>query len=284
MKISKNSLLVVLLIAIAGNVHGMDQKPSWKKRAQWVTTVGEVALGLKPVSALMTQKSTKPAESKPSDFNTPLPILEPKEFTDLPKDVQNQIMGILLAGQNANSFKEAAQTINSLAQVNKELNALINDQQYTLDLVKHLAKKFNATLDDVVIALGGRNAFKQSRFNLTKEIRSLNLKIRLSPQEELSAYLKQPEISKNFDPNYLDDSSLHAELPLHSAILAENSNEPNYREKKVRMLLNIGADPSLKGTGNYAKTPLEFTEEMAAWHPEDEGYPKIIKLLKEYTK
>ena len=131
----KNGVLVVVLLIVAtGNVCGMERAfELTKKRPQSTMLrrplsnfVGNILLGIRKLN---------PAEPFP--------------FSDLPKEIQNEILSLLTINVNAESLETAAQTINALAQVNKELNALINEPIFCLRLIKVLAKKFNCS-DDVV--------------------------------------------------------------------------------------------------------------------------------------
>lgn len=74
-------------------------------------------------------------------------------FMDLPEDIKNYIIGLIAAGSTSTTLEEAAKSINALATTNKELNTLINDPVFSLNLVKHLVKKFNSCEEDVCLAV-----------------------------------------------------------------------------------------------------------------------------------
>lgn len=82
------------------------------------------------------------------------------EFTELPTDIQNKIIGLLTTGENGKTMLEATSTINALAQANKQLNELINDYQFSVQLVKHLTNKFNSTEEEVCLALHTKGAME----------------------------------------------------------------------------------------------------------------------------
>jgi hypothetical protein len=94
-------------------------------------------------------------------------------FTNLPKELKEIILGYLAMGTNATSVEEAGQAIKSLSHVNKELNQLINDPQFCLKLIKHLAKKFKCTDETAAIALNTKEA--QRRLKIQREaLQSIN--------------------------------------------------------------------------------------------------------------
>ena len=55
--------------------------------------------------------------------------------------------------KSADTLQEAAQMISSMAQVDKYLNAQINDPQVCLQLIKRLAKRFNCSDEEAAKAL-----------------------------------------------------------------------------------------------------------------------------------
>lgn len=75
------------------------------------------------------------------------------EFADLPKDLQDYIVTLLTINTSAETLEEATTTINALAQVNKELNNLINNQKFCLEIINHLSDKFNLPTITVATAL-----------------------------------------------------------------------------------------------------------------------------------
>lgn len=97
-----------------------------QQQPEWATVVGDIILGTASLTIL----------SQPN---------EPFEFTALPPEMQDKIIQLLSLNTTAESLKEAAKTINSLAQVNHELNQQINDPKFCLSIIKHLAQKFNCS-------------------------------------------------------------------------------------------------------------------------------------------
>ena len=133
-----NAFIAALLFTTTFNTYSMKNKPIFPT---WATIVGSVLLGAVAIKMLW--------QSEPS---------EPFEFITLPPEMQDRIIQLLSLNTTASTFKEAAFTINSLAQVNHELNELINDPQCCLKLIKSLAKKFNCSHEKVCQTLQTKEA------------------------------------------------------------------------------------------------------------------------------
>lgn len=137
MKISKNSLVAALILALSINTHAMNTF------SNWIEKVGLILLGATDISQLYLSPVAamdSPQSSPPTEFH---------RFTELPKDLQNEIIGLLTVATTAKSMKEALETINALSQVNKQLNTLINSPEYRSQIMKHLAQKFNINEDAI---------------------------------------------------------------------------------------------------------------------------------------
>lgn len=127
LKTKKRSLIAFLLCAIVfNNTYTMDQ-PEEGSTLGWVAVIGGVLLGAVAMKYLWQEQ--KPG----TQF----------DFAQLPQDVQYHIIELLNTANNTQSLDIATKTINSLAQVNKELNQMLNEPQFCLKLIKHLSKKFN---------------------------------------------------------------------------------------------------------------------------------------------
>jgi len=131
-----NSFLLLLTLCVIFNAHSMDRD---KFLAGWATLVGSVILG----TAVLKQLWQTP----------PLEPSAPFAFSGLPQDMQNKIIEFLSIYSTAESLSGATRMINSLAQVNTELNAKINDPAFCLQIIKHLSRKFNCSDMDVCLAL-----------------------------------------------------------------------------------------------------------------------------------
>src|SRR5665213_2945927 len=110
MKMTKKNRAVIafLLCAITFNTYSMNR--AWRTLG-WVSLVGGVILGVMAINELFEQQ---PIESSL--------VEKPLTFTDLPKDQQYQVIQLLSLNTNAESLEVAAKIINSLAQVNHDLN------------------------------------------------------------------------------------------------------------------------------------------------------------------
>ena len=145
------SLIALLLLTATFNSHSMEpQQPS-----KWALIVGGVLLGAVAIKMLWQPKQELDPKLESHVEQEPV---EPFPFTDLPKDMQNQIIYFLGSYTTATTLKEAAFTINSLAQVNNELNAFINDPKFCLQVIKHLAHKFNCSDEEAAEALKTKEA------------------------------------------------------------------------------------------------------------------------------
>lgn len=65
------------------------------------------------------------------------------DFASLPTDMQLVIIDLVTRNIGATTLKEVAYTINSLVQVNKELNELLNTSEYCLQIIKRLSERFH---------------------------------------------------------------------------------------------------------------------------------------------
>lgn len=94
-------------------------------------------------------------------------------FTDLPRDMQREIMVIHLKNEIENlpaepeSLPIAAEKVRELALMNKSLNDVINRKDFTFKLIKNFAKRFKSYEGQVAKELATKGA--QERFNLQEE-------------------------------------------------------------------------------------------------------------------
>ena len=137
-----NPLITLLLLVTTFNAHSMEN-PNDQKNSEGIERVGEFLLG-----------STQ--------LNTVEEIM--LHFTSLPAEDASHIASFLITNKNAQSLEDAGMTINSLAQVNKELNTLINGDHFCLQLIKHLAKKFNCSDETAAMALQTKGAKKRLKY------------------------------------------------------------------------------------------------------------------------
>src|ERR1700733_4397382 len=115
----KNSLFITfLLLTTSYQINGMEPKPKKKKQSvrrriqSWVSDTGSLLLG-----------------------NTEKLPMEPFLFAHLPHDVINNIIDWCIEYADAQSAAIAAKAIISLSGVNKELNNLMNNTPFCLQLI-----------------------------------------------------------------------------------------------------------------------------------------------------
>jgi hypothetical protein len=152
MKITKksNAFIAFLLLATTFNGYSMEQ-PS-RNNLGWAAIVGGVLLGAVAIKMLW--------QSQPG---------EPFPLENLPPEMSEKIIQLVSLNTATTSLEEAAFTINSLAQVNKELNELINDPKFCLKIIKSLAKKFNCSDQEAAKALKTKEA--KRRLGLQEHLR-----------------------------------------------------------------------------------------------------------------
>jgi len=152
LKTKKGRLLIAFLLSAItfNNTYTMD-RPEEEGILGWVAVVGGVLLGAVAMKYLW--------QSQPN---------EPFLFSELPQDMQNKIIELASLYSTAESIDIAAQTINSLAQVNKELNQKINDPKFCLQLIKHLSEKFSLSNEVVTKKLQTQEA--KRRLALQKQL------------------------------------------------------------------------------------------------------------------
>ena len=103
-----------------------------------------------------SMKNTQDVRSIPTDIIANILLgfeeLNPNKLS-LPPEDQYQIINLLFTHTHTNSLQVAAKTISSLAQVNTQLHALINNPQLCLQLIKYLALKFKCSDQQVATTL-----------------------------------------------------------------------------------------------------------------------------------
>jgi hypothetical protein len=161
------------LLLMTLNIVSMDEPP--KKTSQtpkfktWLVAVGEIVTGNAPMSLL----------------SAPQQQIDPFSFTNLLPEIQTTIITILLEGRNAKTLAEAAKSISSLAQVNHDLNELINNPAFCLQIIKSLSKRFNYSNFDVCAVL----QIKQAKMQCDIQQQLFDLCIEPQPNEQLFTIL-----------------------------------------------------------------------------------------------
>jgi hypothetical protein len=139
--LSRSLLLALSLTMVVNNTNTMEPTGySWRE------LIGNILLNITPLHTFLQE---------PTPFT---------EFSGLPQDIQDEITGLIIMGATSNNLKEAGLAINTLAQVNKELNEKLNDPKYSLQLIKHFAEKFYCPEEEVCIALSTQAAKEHLKY------------------------------------------------------------------------------------------------------------------------
>ena len=218
---------------------------------------------------------------------------EPFPFTDLPKEMQNQIIYFLSLNTTATTLKEAVDTINSLTKVNKELNELLNKPDVCLQIIKHLAIKFNYSDEQVAAELQTKES--QRRLELQHQLKLICMNI-----NDLANFdsLYEQGVDLNFTYSTKTPNLFVTPLMIAgwSNILEKlcsmknkgldinqrnnngetafmmNVNRKSPELSKFSILLNAGADPEIPN--NAGLTPLQALQTM-----QQPGYQQFINHI-----
>jgi hypothetical protein len=222
-----NSFIALLLLAATFNSHSMEPE---QQKSGWVALAGATIIrGYAAYKQFLSYIHSEP--------------IEPFPFTTLPKDIQHEIIALLLAGATATSLKEAAFTINSLAQINHQLNELINDPKFCLSIIKNLAETFNCSDEEAAKALQTQEAKRR-----------LKLQESLKKSLERGRYpadLPSGDIDLNFTYSGLDEYGGEIMTPLMIAIVKNNYY-------MIQLLPTLGANLNMIGTEGIKMTALMF--------------------------
>lgn len=134
--IKKNSSLITLLLFVAThNTYSMEPEkpvtPTFQNVVKptfqhYVDYIGALLLGN--------------AQLNPNEYSP---------FNELPTEIRNTIVNFIIMNNTADSIATCEKAIRHLAQVNKELNQLINSPNFCLQLIKHLAIRFECSNKEV---------------------------------------------------------------------------------------------------------------------------------------
>ncbi len=259
-KTTRSLLLALSLTMVTNSTNTMESTD-----ASWMTTgialIGNILLAKISLSALWEQPNAFP-------------------FSELPKELQNNIIKLIIAGTTSKTLEDAASAINALAQVNQEFNALINDPQFSRELIEKLSQEFtNGDALQVCNALQTKGAFNymasyhDNLFGFTPLIEML----RKPPNYIRDNYNRLLRLISS-SGQYIDlknNYGLSRQTALITALVnaqsyirstqPENTPEKQkeaielYREI-IQLLLNHGADPEL--ADDKGITPLEAAIEL----------------------
>jgi hypothetical protein len=248
------SFVTLLLLATTFKSHSMEN-PNDQKTSEGVERVGDFLLGstqLNPVEEIMFY------------------------FTGLPAEDASHIASFLITNKNAQSLEVVAMTINSLAQVNTQLNKLINGDNFCLQLIKHLAKKFNCSDETAAMALRTEGAKKRLKYQrlfegLFKSVTSSSIQEVPFNKKQFDGYYKRYQ--KYIDLNFTYKSSKHKDIDHKYTLLlfAAEGGGSNGIEK-VKWLLNTKV-VDINCTSTLGDTVLIF---LVFAHPD------VLKLLCSY--
>src|SRR5579862_179235 len=238
MKIIKktNLLYALLLFTAMFNTHKTHtMEPIEPRKLGWVALAGATILG-GYVAYRQFLSYIHEEQEQPITYATQEPI-EPFPFIELPEDVQNTIINLLTINVSAKTLKEAAQTINTLAQVNKELNTLINNPDFCLKIIKSLSQKFNCSDAQAAARLKTQEA--QNRLSIQKKFSDMCLLYTFDEQKFNLLYEKYKEY---VDLNFTSSFMLHdlGGNVITGTLLMQAASRDNC--SVIQILLNYGAD------------------------------------------
>lgn len=213
-----------------------------KQLRSWVNAIDSALTGEIPATVAVTQLNSIP--------NDPFP------FQNLPKEIQNQIILNLNLFGLSEDLTTTGKAINNLAQVNKQLNNLINEPAFYRRSSRSLADRFNTSNEKVANALQTEAAKRE--LALQKELYDLCSKEqKIEPGMILRTLVNLK--NQGVDFNFTDRAG---DTPLTRAIYLNPDLAP--------ALIEIGAD--LNATDGDGNTPLN----VAIATENDE----LIKLIK----
>ncbi len=140
-------------------------KSAKKKVSHWAEVIEQALSGEIPTTVAITQLNTISNDSSP--------------FSELPKHERNQIIFSISQFGISNDLTTTGKAINNLAQVNKELNTLINDPVIYFNISRDLANRFSCSNEEVARALQTEQAkrelfIQQELFDLCMNKNKLN--------------------------------------------------------------------------------------------------------------
>jgi len=240
---NKNTLLIVILLLITGNMSMYGMQP------QVANSIGE---------ALITDQN-------PAEF---------PQFAQLPKEIQNEILSMFTVLSVTNSLADAGQTISALAGVTKELDKKFNEPKFCLQLIKYLAAKFDCSDEDAAKALSFREAKNRlaNQMQLAELIYDFGDINTVDSVDQISNLLQTSNLDMTFTVNNERDESPRFCTPLHVAVSSNHTCADVIQI--ISLLLKNGANPRLSSDGI---TPLTYATSMKwVWGTK---CPETVKVL-----
>lgn len=205
---------------------------------------------------------------------------EPK--TSLPGNMEGQITYLLNLNPTTQSFEVAASSINSLAQENQDINKLLNNSEFCLELIKQLAQKFKCSDQEIAAVLHSEEA--KRRWNIQNQLYELCNSISTETTSSFESLLQQG-VDLEFTYKYFSSGFYRTPLMLVSMrknpILLQklctqsDKFDINRRDTEgetalilavqegmvasVKILLEAGADPEIPD--NNGVMPLKAAQE-----------------------
>ena len=223
-----------------------NKKPSKAKRLQnWVATAGNIILGKTPPQEMeqFTPKKTLTMEETP--------------FGKLPTEIQSVIIDALKTTSEAKNLTQAMQAIKTLASTSQQLNKIINDPTFCLNLIKRYAKAFeinDATVCNMLSTQGAKTRLT-IQYSLINDICT-----NFTPN---SILLFDELIAEGIDPYFTD---FYDNTPAELCI-------QNYNVKGLIMLLALGVDPEFVGKNGMS------LYDLAASRPNREHAHSMLRAL-----
>lgn len=143
-----------------------------KQLSSLANAVQRVITGETPTNVVITQLNTPPTN----------PLSDPNgsDFYNLPPHERQLIIFLLSQFGSSNNLSSIGQAIRGLAQVNTELNTLINDPEFYRNMSKGLVYRFGVSDEEVATALQTKEAkrvleYQQYLRNLCSNKNKLNV-------------------------------------------------------------------------------------------------------------
>lgn len=167
--------------------------------------------------------------------DTKIQQTEPFDYVSLVPEIQSIVIDFATNNTTAKTLKEATQTINALAQTNKEFNILINEQLFSDNLIKKFATKFYCSHETIAKFLCTQQATQ--RLNLQCKFKHLCCTQRKILPTQLSELITQ-----HIDLEFIyDDGSSH-KTPLMMSVRRYKNDIFNFLMTKNVNINNCNAN------------------------------------------
>lgn len=251
----KNNLFLTLFfIVLSSAIFDTVQANGNNNPKSWLTLIADSLLyGTESAKQFLSSIHSKSAQGL--------------EFANLPPEEQQTIIFLLSEHSNTSTLESSARTINALAQVNKQLHALINGPIFCLKIVKHLAQQFNCSDETAALALQTKEA--KNRLTIQKKFENLFAEKFFMIEEFYNLYDSYKDyIDLNFTYRHSNNFPYDEKnTPLITAILYPSP----YKTNKIKSLLETH-----KVNINYQNTHKQTALILCAYNNDN---PAVLKLL-----